>query len=542
MSKVVGQILTVVGIVASIFNPILGAVIAAAVLINSMVLAGQQGNQQRQAAETSVQLGEGPRKAIFGRAASAGTLGDAFNFGGEYGTDWEVLDLILADHLCDALEGFYVNDAYVAYAGDGPVPGYNGQLEVYWRAGTEDQDVPTVMTVQGGRSADDRLRGVAHLVVAYKADAPDAETPVWSAGRPQFLPVVRGLKLYDPRKDSTVPGGSGPHRWDDPATREWGENAELCRYNFDRGIYACDRVDDPTMLLVGRGLSASEAPPDRIFAAANLCDEDVELPGGGTEKRYRVGGVIAADETFGDVADDFAAAMGGVVIQPEGAIAVEPGHAKVPVVAITDADVIVGTKVTFSNFRSEADAEWCNTVVGRYVEPTQKWQDHAAPVRRVDADVIADKGPRESQLTLRLVTSGTQAQRVAEIRRRQGRLLRSGGLTLGPRFAELEEGDWITWTSPRRTKGLPVVFRIESYALGREWRNVLTLREMAGTVYDEPELIADGAIAAQQTPATPGYYVGASPELAIAGSLIAAQGALITDLTARVDALEHPEP
>lgn len=518
MSKAVGKVLAVaaivVGVVAAI--PTAGASLGLSAAALSAISAGiaiasfanaalmKQGgdNQARQAAVTTLQIGEVARQAVFGLGAVAGSLVDAFNYGGKYGTDWEVMVVAIADHLCDSLVGFYVNDAYVAFGGDGAVAGYNGQLQVFWRPGSADQVPPATLTSYGGWAGTDRLRGVAYVVFAYKADASDAKSPVWTGGRPSFLSVVRGLKLYDPRRDSTVPGGFGAHRWSDPSTREWSDNAELCRYNYDRGIYACDRVDQPSQLLIGRGLSAIEAPPERIFAAANLCDEDVPLKTGGSEKRYRVGGVIAASDKFGDVAEDFAAAMGGIVIQPEGSVAVEPGHAKAPVAYITDDDLVAGTKVTFSEMRTEADEEWCNTVIPRYVEPTQKWTDHGAPIRRNSADVLADGGPREAPLNLKLVTSGTQAQRIGEIRRRMGRLQRSAGITLGPRFAELESGDWIVWTSARRTKGLPVQFRIESDALSREWRNSLSLREINASVFawSTNDQIADGATAEAQGP------------------------------------------
>jgi hypothetical protein len=62
--------------------------------------------QQRQASVLSADPGRGPREAIFGRAATGGHLLDAFNFGGDNGTDWEVLVIKVADHKCDALEGF----------------------------------------------------------------------------------------------------------------------------------------------------------------------------------------------------------------------------------------------------------------------------------------------------------------------------------------------------------------------------------------------------------------------------------------------------
>ena len=52
----------------------------------------------RGAASETLRIGEVPRRAIVGRAATCGSLVDAFNYGGKYGTDWEVLVIDLADH------------------------------------------------------------------------------------------------------------------------------------------------------------------------------------------------------------------------------------------------------------------------------------------------------------------------------------------------------------------------------------------------------------------------------------------------------------
>src|SRR3546814_9178967 len=131
-----------------------------------------------------------------------------------------VLVLALADNRCDALEGFYVGDKYVPFAGDGAVAGYNGQLSVWWRPGTENQTVPAVLTANGpGWTANDNGAGVCWVTVAYKADAEDAKEPGGPGGSPRFLGVLRGALCYDPRKDGSV-GGSGAHRWADPATRQ----------------------------------------------------------------------------------------------------------------------------------------------------------------------------------------------------------------------------------------------------------------------------------------------------------------------------------
>lgn len=464
--------------------------IATSLLINA--IAGSPSQQPRQAAVTTLAIGESPRTAIFGRAAVGGTLADAFNWGGTYGTDYEALIIVLADHKCTALHQFYVNDQLITYPPGGwaggivPDPGggvaYNGQLQVFWLDGSAAQTLPSVVT-NGGWATTGNFHGVSVAVVAYKADDPQSQNPVWSGGRPSFLWVVDGKKCYDPRLDSTVAGGSGAHRWADPTTWAWTDNASVCRYNWVRGIYALDQVTDPQSLLMGRGLTNLEAPEVNVFAYANFCDESVPLLAGGSEKRYTVNGVIRSNERYVDTEKMFADAMGGIIIQPGGSVEVEPGHARSPTFSFTDDDLIVGTRVATSPFRSVADNAWINTIIPRYVEPTQKWQDHAAPVRRDPADVTADGEAREVGMALTMVTSGTQAQRLGEIQRRLGRLVGTATVTLGPRFGGIEEGDWGTWSSARHRAGSGT-WRVEAYRIDEKRQVTLTLREINSAVYD----------------------------------------------------------
>lgn len=442
------------------------------------LLAPKQKQAARQASITTLSLGEQPREAIFGRAQTGGSLLWAWNYGGNHGTDNEVVVLAVADHLCDALEGFWVDDEYYAFTADGPHASFylSGapKLHVYWRNGAAGQTFPAGLAAGGGFTTDD-LKGVAYVVFDYKFNA---NGKVFPSGRPSFKMLVRGKRLYDPRKDSTV-GGSGAHRWTTPATWEWGENAYLCRYNWARGVYALDQVGDPEHLLIGRGLSATEAPPARAFAPANICDEDVPLKAGGTEKRYRVGGVIRADETFIEVEEMFAAAMAGQIIQPEGSVDIAPGVAQASVATITDADLVIGEPVLWSDFEPGPDR--VNSIIPSYVEPAQNWQTHAAPIRRSTTDIDADGGPHEESLDLSLVTSGTQAQRCGEIRRRRVRRERRRTITLPPWFSHLEEGDWISWTSDRYDGGSTRVWEIKRHALSGGRRITVSLAEVAAS-------------------------------------------------------------
>lgn len=492
MSKVIGFIVGAALIVVGIATGNVGLIIQGGVMIvsNAVMLLSMAKAPARLASEMTIQLGEQPRSAIFGEAATAGSLVDGFNYGGKYGTDYEVLMIRLADHKCDGLVGFYVNDEYQVFTANGTQPGRDGSLRLWFRGDTTAEALPSIVTSEGpGWTSGDRGYSGCDVVVAYKADSPDEKHPEWPGGRPRFLFVVKGKHCYDPRKDSTVPGGSGSHRWNTPSTWEWSDNPAVCRYNWVRGIYANDDVTNPAQLLIGRGLSESEAPPENIFAAANLCDELVE-----GQKRYRVDGPIYAHQPHIEVEEMFAAATGGSIVTREGSVELEPGAAKSVVAHFTDDDLLTGSDVKWNQgMLSDASGEWVNSVVARYVEPSQKWNDHAAPVRRDTADIIADGRPREASITLRLVSRSAQAQRVAEIARRLGRLWGRAQVTLGPRFCELEDGDWVNWTSMRRFGGETKTFRVEAYSINEKWHNTLTLRQINSTVFGAGTFIADQA-------------------------------------------------
>jgi hypothetical protein len=438
----------------------------------------KRAQQERQASVTTLSIGESAREVAFGRVCSGGSLVAAANFGGEYGTDWEVLEIALADHEIDGLEGFYIGADFYPYTGNGLQSGFSNCLDLEFVNASDDVAPPARFAGAAGMGDLDRLRGVAKVWAAYKAN-----DKVWPQGRPSFKWLFRGKRCYDARKDSTVPGGDpdGDHRWNAPSTWEWSENVYVCRYNWLRGVFALDQVDKPEMLLVGRGLSEIEAPPENVFAPANVCDELVALKAGGSEARYRCAAVIRADETFDTTEQMFAAAMAGVIVQREGGVEIEPGQAKSTVVEITDADLVIGETVTFDRFLPAPDR--VNTVIGRYVEPAQGWSDHAAPVRRSVVDIEDDGGPNEATLSLGFVTSGTQGQRCAEAERRLGRMERRATIPLGPRFSGLEEGDWIGWTSDRWHQGGRVVYRVEAWSSAASGRMTLALREIASSAF-----------------------------------------------------------
>lgn len=89
-------------------------------------------------------------------------------------------------------------------------------------------------------------------------------------GLPEVKLRVRGARVYDPRKDSTVSGGSGAHRFNDPSTWEWSENAALIAADWQRDSE------------FGVGAAAGEVIGTELITEANLADELVALYNTGT--------------------------------------------------------------------------------------------------------------------------------------------------------------------------------------------------------------------------------------------------------------------
>jgi hypothetical protein len=104
MSKTVGYVLTAALVVFAIAVPIIGptalaawgfsagtvaaigAALSAAVIVNSLLMPKPKSSNNAQ--ETTLQLGEVARRALFGKSATAGSLVDVFNYDERAGMDW----------------------------------------------------------------------------------------------------------------------------------------------------------------------------------------------------------------------------------------------------------------------------------------------------------------------------------------------------------------------------------------------------------------------------------------------------------------------
>ena len=451
----------------------IGLSLGASLILKSI---GKKDTTKSGGVSQDVQLGgDVPRSAIFGKQATAGQL----VYVNTYGADYKYLQLVyvIGDGEHESLDQMFVNGKPVTLAATPttmgtPVPEFSNKMWVRWFSGSLAQSADTQLSANanpvGRWSVNHRLAGMAYVSLTLEYD----ET-VYQGGIPEFLFGVKGLKLYDPRKDSTV-GGAGAHRWSMPSTWEWSDNVAIALYNYRRGIWQNgERV-------LGMGLPAQDLRTDYYIAAANACDEPVSLKAGGNEKRYRIGIQVQEDGAHSGWIEKFLDAMAGVEIDRAGEFSPLAGVAQMPVMSITDGDLILDAPLSYTARLSRSDR--VNAVFGTYSDPGQQYQAVAFPPRTSANDELADGGERFArELDLTPVLSGTQAQRISEVERKKGRFQGSATLNFPFKFIVLEPGDWIEWTSARF--GFTKTWQVVTTQLSPQKLVTVQLREIAASVY-----------------------------------------------------------
>ncbi|MGL4574489.1 MAG: hypothetical protein ACRCV9_06845 [Burkholderiaceae bacterium] len=168
-------------------------------------------------------------------------------------------------------------------------------------------------------TVDHRLPGLAGIVVTL-----DLEDPRFQGGLNNITADVSGALLYDPRKDSTVPSGSGAHRVNDPTTWEHSDNNALCS-------------DDWLRSEMGYGVAPSDIDVAETIAAANACDV-LQTIDGASRKTYTCNGAFTSEESREKVLEDLAESMAGS-IAPSAQWMVQAGEWSSPILTLTDDDL-----------------------------------------------------------------------------------------------------------------------------------------------------------------------------------------------------------
>lgn len=315
--------------------------------------------------------------------------------------------VLISSRQVDAFEQIYLQDSPATIDGSGWVQsapyenGSNPLVRIAWHFGTDDQAVdPYLNSTFPEWSVNHRLRGTAYIVVVCQTGADDEFQAHYPSGEPQVSALVRGARVYDPRKDSTVAGGSGSHRHADKSTWEWSDNAALCILDYLTHEDGYDRT-----------ITKMDLPS--FIAMANICDEAVPLAAGGTEKRYRVATSVALTEARKDVLARLLEACDARLFpSQDGKVAIRGGKWEAPTVTI-DADQ---GHIIETNFAPPDAMSRFNELSIQYMEPALGYvENEGEPWQDVD-DIAATGQLVTVPADMVQVPSHSQSRRLAKIR------------------------------------------------------------------------------------------------------------------------------
>jgi hypothetical protein len=351
-----------------------------------------------------------PRKAVFGTTAMPLDL----RYHESSGTNQEYVDYIVAvaAHKVKSIDEIWFEEKLAWSASGGVTATYTGYLTITTR--TEGTAANTI-SINGGSKwgTSRRLTGCAyvHLRIKRTGNTKTAESPL-VGGLPSRVTIIGdGAALYDPRKDSTVPGGSGSHRATDQTT--W-------------GVYTdADDTDNPALQLlwwllgweingklsVGSGVPYTRIDMESFITAANICDESVTLATGGTQKRYRTSGTASDADDRMDIINNFLMSMNATLRDSGGklALTVMKNDLADYTLRLDEQDMLG----EFDWQQTRGLTENYNIARGRFIDPSQN-----SLYQLVDYPEVGFASPdgveRVMSVDLYYVEDGRRAQRLAK--------------------------------------------------------------------------------------------------------------------------------
>ena len=345
-----------------------------------------------------------------------------------------------------SFDQLYVDGVAKSTAGDGTV---NIKDYGFMWAKTQLGETPeaSYLTVGPGVSSewtpDCKLSGHAASIIVLKYDTKGGATLTTT---PQVGFVGHWAKCYDPRKDSTYPGGSGAHRSDDETTWEWTANPFLHAITWLIG-----RRQDG-ILVLGVGMPVSGIIMDQFVEGANIADAN----------GWTLGGTVKSSDDKWDVLKQILQTGSAQPMRLGAQVGCIVNTPRVSLATIEIGDIVGDWSVQATQARRDR----FNAVVPRYVAETSvttldskenpitevNWEmAPAAPIVVADY-VTADGKKRQKGIDYPLVTGptnadGTAPQQIAQLARYDIENAREFGpitLPLKLRWMGYKPGDVVT--------------------------------------------------------------------------------------------------
>jgi len=300
---------------------------------------------------------------------------------------------------------------------------------------------------------------------------------VFTNGIPTVNAVVKGKKVYDPRKDSTSDAydsslGVSTHRKTTESTWQYSNNPALCILDYitqDHGLNTgYDEIDDQEW--------ADEA---------DICDETVTLADDTTQTKYELNGVFTRDMAPQEVIPAMLSSCGGTLFYTQGKWVLRVGKYRTPLSVTLDEDDL-RSPISVDTKTSRRDL--FNAVTGQIGSPDEDWIPTDFPMITSSTFETEDGGDRNTlELPLPFTTDMAMAQRLAKQTLYKSREQIVVNARFGLKAFDVRVGDNVKLTNSRMgwsQKVFEVVAWKFAYGEGAALEVDLTLKEISSGVYD----------------------------------------------------------
>lgn len=498
-------------IFTAIGTALAGALFAGSALAGSLISAGlalaanlalkylfRPKQRKYSAVQGQVQLGgDIPVSAIYGTAKVKGHRIYYAKWGGGNKYNGEVF--VLSNGWCDGLEPevYFYGEKHVlisqAVTGNEAarysVTGFGSKISIRFYDGRPSQLADTELvsataTTGNPWKSTSKGAGVCYVVVVREYDS-----DLFSKGRPEFDFVLRGLREYDPRFDSTVAGGSGAQRLNDASTWVFTKNPSVHRLNYQLGLKGL--ISGRPLIGVGRDVNQIDLPSH--MAAATVCDT-TRTVGARTIKTYEASLYAQADDDHIEILAEFEDSMAGYAATMAGLSGVIAGAPQIASATLTVDDIRIDDSLDASYRRSAFES--INILSGQFTSPEANWNPVSLKTVTSSGDVAIDGRKRPAANDFLQVSDADIGQYLLNIRYRQNRKAGKASIPVSRRFgAKTSLGDWINWNSK--------TWLVSGREFDERMRFRLQLSETGSDVYSEAGITAGPVVVAPSTPANP---------------------------------------
>jgi hypothetical protein len=321
---------------------------------------------------------------VFGRTGVGGNVVYRKGSGDADKNKYETVTTVLSLGPIDAYETLYCDRKAVLFSGTSAITApYDGYLWQAHQIGAcpEAAALNTGIGTKPGWTSAHKISGLAADQVTMLYDGKGKNT---FTSEPQMLRVIRGLLCYDPREDSTYPGGSGLQRADDQTTWAISKNAYIQGLTFALGWKQNGKRRG------GAGQAITTIDVASFVEAANIADLNGWTSGGG---QYTTG-----DDKW-EVLKALLQAGGGEPIRDGATLSCVIQAPRVSIATIGIGDLIGKASVP----RSRPRKDRLNGVVPKYRTEQNNWEQVSGTVARIDAFVTADGGERTKEIPYPMV-------------------------------------------------------------------------------------------------------------------------------------------